>query len=111
MAKTEPEIVVHVVDHGQWFEQGLRVEYTRPSSEHADGSLINATLGTYEVLACSREQRDGHVWLTVSLRRFGNPSPSSTGRIRRRRQPPARAATRSSADRCVERAPPRCPTS
>jgi len=94
MAKTEPEIVVHVVDHGQWFEQGLRVEYTRPSSEHADGSLINATLGTYEVLGCTREQANGQSWLTVRLRRFWDWSPSSTGRIRRWRRPPARAAVR-----------------
>ena len=94
MAKTEPEIVVHVADHGQWFEPGLRVEYTCPPSEHATGSLINAALGTYEVLGCTRERADGQPWLTVRLRRFWDWSPPSTGRVRRRRRPLARAAVR-----------------
>ena len=71
MLTVERESVVRVVDEDQWFEPGIRVEWSRSASEGHSEHVVPAILGAYEVLDCTRKQADGRDWLVVRLRRFG----------------------------------------
>jgi hypothetical protein len=62
-------VVERMVDAGQWFEPGIRVEYFPAEHDPRRWTLEAAALGSYEVLACDRVEVDDHRWLDVTLRR------------------------------------------
>ena len=64
------DFVERVRDDGQWFDRGLRVEVTRPTSGRVQGRIEKAVFGAYEVLGCAQEDDDGEAYLAVRLRRF-----------------------------------------
>jgi hypothetical protein len=70
MGEAETEIEARVPDEGQWFERGIRVEWTRPADDRYVGGVEKAALGAYEVLRCKTVQSGGQRWLAVKLRRF-----------------------------------------
>ena len=59
------EFVERVSDHGQWFDQGVRVEFFHVHP--GDHELEKAALGSYEVLACTRVEDGSGFWLDVRL--------------------------------------------
>ena len=64
--------VERIVDAGQWFELGTRVEYFPAEYDPRKLTLEKAALGSYEVLGCDRVEADERRWLDVRLRRFAH---------------------------------------
>jgi hypothetical protein len=62
--------IERVPDEGQWFDEGLRVEYVEPVSERRGRRLEKAVFGAYEVVACTRLHGDDQRLLAVTLRPF-----------------------------------------
>jgi hypothetical protein len=62
--------VERLIDAGQWFERGVRVEYFPADHDPRKQVLEPAALGAYEVLGCDRVEADDRVWLDVRLRRL-----------------------------------------
>jgi hypothetical protein len=73
MPSMQAELVERVLDEGQWFERGARVDFfgSSPVGRSQRGHLESAALGFYEVLRCARLEADGQRWLAVTLRPFG----------------------------------------
>ena len=67
MHEPASEFVERVSDQGQWFDQGMRVEFFQVRPSHRE--LEKAALGSYEVLDCTRVEDDHGAWLDVKLRR------------------------------------------
>ncbi len=70
MREQRSTFVERMIDAGQWFERGLRVEYFPAEHDPRKQVLEKAALGSYEVLSCDRVEADNHRWLDVKLRRF-----------------------------------------
>jgi hypothetical protein len=69
MSKADHEVVEEVVDEGQEFAPGMRVDYARTSLRRQGRRLEKAILGRYEVVSC--ECLDGDTRrLAVTLRPF-----------------------------------------
>jgi hypothetical protein len=66
-------VVERLLDAGQWFERGVRVEYFPAGHDPRKQVLELAALGSYEVLGCDRVEADEHRWLDVRLRRLSHP--------------------------------------
>ena len=62
--------VERLVDAGQWFERGVRVEYFPAEHDPRKQVLEQAALGSYEVLGCDRVEADDGRWLDIRLRRL-----------------------------------------
>jgi hypothetical protein len=62
--------VERMIDDGQWFERGARVEYFPTAPDPRDLILEKAALGSYEVLGCTRVEANGQRWLHIKLRRL-----------------------------------------
>ena len=70
MPSTKAELVERVLDEGQWFERGTRVDFF--GAERTERRrLESAVLGSYEVLRCERLEDEGTRWLAVTLWPFG----------------------------------------
>ena len=70
MSSVKAELVERILDEGQWFERGTRVDFfgaERPERRRLEA----AVLGSYEVLRCARLEDEGKRWLAVTLRPFG----------------------------------------
>ncbi len=65
--RTANEFVERVSDQGQWFDQGVRVDFFQVRPRHRE--LEKAVLGSYEVLGCERVADVSGHWLNVRLRR------------------------------------------
>jgi hypothetical protein len=65
-------VVQRVVDTGQWFEPGVRVEFFPSQHDPRETVLEPAALGSYEVLGCARVEADERPWLDVRLRRLAH---------------------------------------
>jgi len=78
MHESAGEFVERVSDQGQWFDQGVRVEFFQVHPRHRE--LEKAALGSYEVLACTRVEEGSGSWLDVRLRQVVH-----TARVRRPR--------------------------
>ena len=70
-------VVERVSDIGQWFNDGIRVEYFPRAGGRLQSALEPAALGPYEVLTCIRVQADGKRWLDVRLQRVVPHAPSA----------------------------------
>jgi hypothetical protein len=66
MHELAAKFVERVRDQGQWFDQGVRVEFFQTHSHHP--VLETAALGSYEVLGCTRVEDESGAWLDVRLR-------------------------------------------
>ena len=74
MMREDRSIVVErIVDTGQWFERGVRVEYFPAADNPHAQALELAALGSYEVLGCARVETTDHRWLDIRLRRLIHP--------------------------------------
>jgi hypothetical protein len=62
--------VERVLDEGQWFERGARVEFFESTTHPRQQTLEAAALGSYEVLKCEQQQVDGKRWVAITLRPF-----------------------------------------
>jgi hypothetical protein len=72
MREQRSMFVERMVDAGQWFERGVRVEYFPTEHDPHEQALEMAALGSYEVLGCVRVEADDHRWLDVRLRRLAH---------------------------------------
>jgi hypothetical protein len=70
MQKPPATFIERVLDEGQRFEPGVRVEFFPAEHDPRMQVLERAALGSYEVLGCDRVQAGDHRWLDVRLRRF-----------------------------------------
>ena len=70
MREQHGTFVERLIDAGQWFEQGVRVEYFPAEHDPRKLTLEKAALGSYEVLGCDRVEADDRRWLDIRLRRF-----------------------------------------
>jgi hypothetical protein len=70
MREPHGTFVERLIDAGQWFEQGVRVEYFPAEHDPRMQVLEKAALGSYEVLGCDRVEAGACRWLDVRLRRF-----------------------------------------
>ena len=66
--------VERVLDTGQWFECGARVEFFEARENRLHKVLEPAALGSYEVLKCEHLPADDGRWLAVTLRPFSLPA-------------------------------------
>jgi hypothetical protein len=84
MASPDDEFTVRVSDMGRWFDPGIRVDLTRPTSTDGRHALELAALGAYEVSGCERVVEGHRRWLDVRVQRaFSSTSPPGD-----RAQPP-----------------------
>ena len=65
-------LIERVVDAGQRFEPGVRVEFFPAEHDPRKTVLEPAALGSYEVVGCARVEADERSWLDVRLRRFAH---------------------------------------
>ena len=79
MSEPGEVFVERVLDEGQWFDQGERVEFFPRAAGRLQPVLEKAVLGSYEVLSCIRVSAGGSRWLDVRL-----SGVFSTQRLRRR---------------------------
>jgi hypothetical protein len=70
MQKVQADQVERVLDEGQWFERGARVEFFESTAHPRQRTLEPAALGSYEVLKCERQSLNGTRWLAITLRPF-----------------------------------------
>jgi hypothetical protein len=70
MTERHGVVVERLVDEGQWFEPGVRVEYFPALYDPRKSTLELAALGSYEVVDCERQSTNGQPWLTIRLRRY-----------------------------------------
>ena len=70
MRKPQGPFVERLIDVGEWFEQGVRVEYFPAEHDPRRQVLEKAALGSYEVIDCARVEAGKHRWLDVRLRRI-----------------------------------------
>ena len=70
MREQHGTFVERLIDAGQWFERGVRVEYFPAKRDPRELTLEKAALGSYEVVGCDRVTVDQHRWLDVRLRRL-----------------------------------------
>ena len=78
MSEPGEAFVERVLDEGQWFDQGERVEFFPRAAGRLQPVLEKAALGSYEVLGCRRVSTGDLRWLDVQL-----GSVFSTRRVRR----------------------------
>jgi hypothetical protein len=70
MQKVQAEQVERVLDEGQWFERGARVEFFESTAHPQQRTLEPAALGSYEVLTCEQQSMGDTRWLVITLRPF-----------------------------------------
>ena len=70
MQKGLGERVERVLDEGQWFERGARVEFFESVAHPRRRTLESAALGSYEVLRCEQQRLGDTRWLAITLRPF-----------------------------------------
>ena len=72
MREPQGMFVERLIDAGQWFERGVRVEYFPAEHDPRTQVLEKAALGSYEVLGCVRVGTGDYRWLDVKLRRLAH---------------------------------------
>ena len=65
-------VVERLLDAGQWFERGVRVEYFPHERDPRRQALELAALGSYEVVSCARVEAGDRRWLDVRLQRLAH---------------------------------------
>ena len=70
MQERPATFIERVVDAGQRFEPGVRVELFPADHDPRQAVLEPAALGSYEVVGCVRVEADEGSWLDVRLRRL-----------------------------------------
>ena len=72
MGEQRGMFVERVVDAGQRFEPGVRVEFFPAPHDPRNAVLEPAVLGSYEVVGCDRVEDGERPWLDVRLRRLAH---------------------------------------
>ena len=72
MSERPSTFIERVVDAGQRFEPGVRVEFFPAEHDPRQTVLEPAALGSYEVVDCVRGEADKGSWLDIRLRRLIN---------------------------------------
>jgi hypothetical protein len=62
--------IERVVDAGQRFEPGVRVEFFPAEHDPRQTVLEPAALGSHEVVGCAHVEADERSWLDIRLRRL-----------------------------------------
>ena len=70
MSERPSTFIERVVDGGQWFEPGVRVEFFPAEHDPRQTVLEPAALGSYEVVDCVRVEADEGSWFDIRLRRL-----------------------------------------
>jgi hypothetical protein len=70
MQERPATFIERVVDGGQQFEPGVRVEFFPAEHDPRQTVLEPAALGSYEVVGCVRVEADESSWLDIRLRRL-----------------------------------------
>ena len=70
MPERSATFIERVVDAGQRFEPGMRVELFPAEHDPRQTVLEPAALGSYEVVGCVRVAADEGSWLDIRLRRL-----------------------------------------
>jgi hypothetical protein len=64
--------IERVVDAGQWFEPGVRVDFFPAEHDPRQVILEPAALGSYEVVGYARVEANERSWLDIRLRRLAH---------------------------------------
>ena len=78
MQEQPATFIERVVDMGQRFEPGMRVDFFPAEHDPRKPVLESAALGSYEVVGYARGEASGHSWLYVQLRRLAHSAPASS---------------------------------
>ena len=72
MQERPATFIERVVDAGQRFEPGMRVDFFPADHDPRETVLEPAALGSYEVVGCARVKANGRSWLDIRLRRLAH---------------------------------------
>jgi hypothetical protein len=70
MHERSATFIERVVDEGQRFEPGMRVEFFPTKHDPRQTILEPAALGSYEVVGCARVEAAEGAWLDIRLHRL-----------------------------------------
>jgi hypothetical protein len=70
--------IKRVIDAGQRFEPGVRVDFFPAEHDPRESVLEPAALGSYEVVDYARVEANARAWLEIRLRRLAHWAPASS---------------------------------
>ena len=78
MQEQSATFIERVVDAGQRFEPGVRVDFFPAEHDPRESILEPAALGSYEVVGYARVEANTRSWLDIRLRRLAHWAPPSS---------------------------------